>query len=372
MGHPGRGSTGPNALIEGIPLRTGDATHGGSTTPDDDPSVLAVPVGIGTPTAVGSLPHTDVDEAVRFVLASLPELPAAPTLPMRDGREGMLAQAAWGLAGVEVGADGSLAIDPTALDPEAPLGDAGLDGAPFATLRAFLAAVEGRTAPLKVQVTGPVTLALALVHAGVEPGLALRIAGPAVRARSRAVLDAVAATAPDAPLVAFLDEPGLVGGPPAELADPETLIDLVSSALAVWEPRATTGLHCCGPSDWKALLQTGPRILSAPVGAGFGPGAGALAAFLERDGWVAWGAVPTDRPLGESASHWWRLLSAQWCELVRAGCDPVRIRRQALVTPACGLALHHLPQVDRVLDLTRAVGLRIHDQLAGVRLSVGA
>ena len=42
------------------------------------------------------------------------------------------------------------------------------------------------------------------------------------------------------------------------------------------------------------------------------------------------------------------------------------------MTPACGLANHHVHQAERVLNLTRSVGLRIHDQLAGVRLSVGA
>jgi len=353
-------------------VRTGDASQGGTATASPAAASLPVPVEIGAPTAVGSLPHTDRDQAVAFVLDALPELPALPSLPALDPREGMVAQAAWGLAGVAVGADGTLAVDPAALDPEAPLGDAELSGPPFATWRAFLAAVAGRTTPLKLQLTGPVTLARALHRAGVEPGLAVRIAGPAVRARSRALHDAVRAVAPGAPLVAVLDEPGLVGGFPLDVADPETLIDLVSSALALWEPRAVTGIHCCGETDWKALLQTGPRILSAPVGAAFAPGAAALAAFLERDGWIAWGAVPTDRPLGDSASHWWRLLSAQWCELVRAGCDPVRIRCQALVTPACGLAGHRLPQAELVLELSRAVGLRIHDQLAGVRLSVGA
>lgn len=331
-----------------------------------------MPAGIGTPTGVGSLPHEDPTAAVDFVLRALPELPAAPSLTRRDPREAMLGQAAWGILGVDVRGDGTLAVDPARLDPEAPLGDPGLTGAPFTTLQTFLSAIAGRTAAVKVQATGPVTLARALVAAGTDPVLAVAVAGPAVRARAAALVHAVAVVAPEAPLVAVLDEPGLVGGPPEELGHPDAVVDLVSSALAVWEDRAVTGIHCCGPTDWKTLLQAGPRILSAPVGAALLPGAGALAAFLERDGWVAWGAVPTDRPLGDSASHWWRALAAQWCELVQAGCDPVRIRRQALVTPACGLALHHLPQAERVLDLSRAVGLRIHDQLAGVRLSVGA
>lgn len=345
----------------------GDATHGGRDAAWD-----RMPFGIGTATAIGSLPFTDADEAVAFVLDALPDLPAAPTLPGRDAREGMIAQAAWGIVGVEVRADGTIAVDRAALDPAAPLGDPDLADAPFVTLRTFLAAVSGRTEPVKLQVTGPATLAMALVRAGASADVARAVAGAAVRDRAAAVLAAARAAAPDATLVIFLDEPALVGGPPEVLGHPEDVIDLVSSALAVCEPSAITGVHVCGPSDWRTVLHAGPRILSVPVGADLGPGAGALAGFLDRGGWVAWGAVPTDRPLGDSASRCWRDLSAQWCALVQAGCDPVLIRRQALVTPACGLALHELATVDRVLDLTRTVGLRIHDQLAGVKLSVGA
>lgn len=348
----------------------GDATHGGRARSDIDADT--VPFALGTPTGVGSLPHRDADEAVAWVLEALPELPAAPSTPQLDPREGMIGQGAWGIPGVTVDVDGGLVVSPEALEPDAPLTSVGIEGPPFATLRAFVAAVEGRTGPIKVQLTGPATLAAALIDAGAPPSLALPIATNAVRTRASDLLDAVALSAPAAPVLAVIDEPSMVGGPPPSVGPLEAVIDAISTALAVLEPRAITGIHCCGSADWKALLQAGPQLLSAPVDADFGPGSAALAAFLERGGWIAWGAVPTDGPIGDSAAHCWRELSARWCGLVRAGCDPVRIRRQALVTPACGLARHDLAQVDRVAEITRGLGLRIHDQLAGVRLSVGA
>jgi hypothetical protein len=82
--------------------------------------------------------------------------------------------------------------------------------------------------------------------------------------------------------------------------------------------------------------------------------------------------VPTDGPLGEHNSRYWRQLSAQWCELVQNGCDPVLLRRQALVTPVCGLALHDETQADHVFTLIRELAEKIHDQVTGIRLSVGA
>ena len=79
---------------------------------------------LGAPTSVGSLPHTDREAAVSFVLERTPELPAAPTVPVLEPLEQMIPQAAWGIAGVYVADDGTISVaDPEALDPLAPLGD---------------------------------------------------------------------------------------------------------------------------------------------------------------------------------------------------------------------------------------------------------
>jgi methionine synthase II (cobalamin-independent) len=285
----------------------------------------------------------------------------------------MIAQAAWGIAGVTVLEDGSLMIDDAAIDPETPLVDSGISGEPFVGLRAFLEAVRGRTDPMKLQLTGPVTLGLALHGVGVPTDRAFSIAGAAVRARARALLDAAADAAPRARLVVFVDEPGLHHAmhPGFPLA-PEQTIDLVSGALAALEPHAITGLHCCARADWRALLQAGPQILSMPIDAGAVDHAGALGAFLDRGGWIAWGAVATDRPIGSSADRIWKSLSALWCELVQGGCDPIRLREQALITPACGLAMHGEGQAEQVLHLTTQVARRLETQTLGMRLTVGA
>jgi hypothetical protein len=328
---------------------------------------------LGLVTSIGSLPHRSADEAVRFVLEHQPALPAAPTIPTWQPAEGMLAQAGWGISGVTVRRNGSLDVDEAELDPAAPLADPGLQGAPYETLRVFLRAVAARKAPIKLQLTGPVTLGLALHDEGVVADQAFAVAAAAVRQRAAQLLAFARREAPGAPLVVFVDEPGLVAGlrPGFPLA-PDATIDLVSGALAALEPHAITGLHCCGPADWRTLLQAGPQVLSLPVDAGIEGAAGALATFLDRGGWIAWGAVPTDAPLGDGASRLWRRLSTLWCDLVQAGCDPVALRRQAMVTPVCGLALHGEAQAERILGLTREIGERLHDQVLGVRLSVGA
>ena len=330
-------------------------------------------LGHGLATSIGSLPHTDPRAAATFVLERHPRLPAAPSLPNRSGMERMIAQAAWGIPGVSVLADGSLEVDERLVDPVAPLASTGIDGEPFVGLRAFLAAVVGRQAPIKLQLTGPVTLGIALHSLGIPVNRAFSVAGAAVRARARSLVAAAQETAPMAPLVVFVDEPGLTAAmDPAFPLDPNRTIDLVSSALATLEHDAITGLHCCGPADWRVVLQAGPQILSMPVSSGAIDHAGAMGAFLERGGWIAWGAVPTTGPLGATPDRLWQQLSAEWCGPTHGGCDPVLLREQALGTPACGLATHGEEQADLVLSRTNQVARRLETQTHGMRLTVGA
>ncbi len=338
------------------------------------PDERAVTLPVGLATSIGSLPHVDPGEAVDFIMRSQARLPAAPTLPARSRREGMIAQAAHGVAGIVVNDDGSLTIDDAALDPEAPLTDPGFGSDAFVGLRAFVTAVEDRTGPIKISLTGPVTLGVALHAAGIDRQLAFDVASRAVGERARAMIQYVSQRVPDARIVAFLDEPAMGGAmDPAFPLLPLDAVDLVSGALAALEPLSITGLHCCGSADWRLLMQAGPQILSLPTDGGIESAAGALAAFMERGGWVAWGAVPTDRPIGTTVERLWRMLQLLWCTLVtEGGCDPIRLRTQTMITPSCGLWRHGVPQAQQVLQFTNRLAERLHDQAIGVRLTVGA
>ena len=323
---------------------------------------------------MGSLPHRDADEAAAFVLSHHPELPAAPQLPHRSPLEGMVAQVARGIDGVEVAADGTVAVAAAGLDPDAAVRTP-VDGASHGGLLAFLAAAAGRRTPVKVQLAGPVTLGLALEAAGADPDVAFRVAGAAVSTQARDLVALVSRRLPDAPLLVVLDEPGLVALPLGGIPlGADAVIDLLSGALAALEGAgATTGVHCCGPTDWRLVSQAGPTVLALPVEADvLLHDAGALAGHLERGGWVAWGAVPTHQPIGTDADRLWRHLTTLWCELVRGGCDPGLLRSQAVITPACGLAGHGISQAARCLELAAGLARRVADQSMAARLSMGA
>lgn len=328
----------------------------------------------GAVTSIGSLPHRDADSAAAFVVRHHPALPAAPQLPRRSPLESMVAQAARGIPGVSVTSAGTLVVDPDELDPAAPSRPT-FDSHSHAGLLAFLSHAAGRTDPVKLQLTGPITLGLALVDAGAAPEVAFPVAAAAVRAEGEALLALCRRRLPESPFLVFLDEPGLVrvqreGGLGI---DPEAAVDLLSSALAVLEEDAVTGVHCCGPTDWRLASAAGATVLALPVDLpSVLASASALNAHLERGGWVAWGVVPTNEPLGTDPDRLWRRLSGAWCELVQAGCDPVQLRSQAMVTPGCGLAGHGVSQAARAMRLATTVAARVTDQAVAARLSAGA
>jgi hypothetical protein len=326
----------------------------------------------GAASGIGSLPHTNAHAAARFVLDRLPDLPTIPSLPKRSPAESMLGQAVAGVPGVSLDHAGRLVVDLERFDPSTAI-VTDLDRDAFGGFRAFLEVAAGWQGPVTWHLTGPVTLGRAFVHAGVDTDLAFELAPHIVGRRQAALADAVGPVIPAGAQVVIFDEPGLSGLLQAGFPiDADTAIDLVSGALAAVDPESLAGVHCCGATDWPALLAAGPRVLSLPVRSDLASIAGSLAEFLDDGGWVAWGVVPTEGPVGIGVDRHWRELADLWCALVQGGCDAVRLRRQAIVTPACGLGLHEVGAVDHIFDLVDAVADRVHGQAVATRLSVGA
>ena len=335
--------------------------------------MVTVPLSVGLGTSIGTLPHVDPDHAARFVLARQPRLPAVPSLPNRSLLERRVPQAAWGVDGVSVMPDGSLSLDHRRLTPGSPVTDPQFGGEPFASLRAFVAALAGWEGPAKFQLTGPVTLGVALHAAGVEATAAFRLAASVVTDRARNLIAYIRDHVPGIQPVVFVDEPSLqaVADPDFPLGT-EAAVDLVSGVLATLEPHAVTGLRCGGRADWHLVLEAGPQILAVPASEDLASQAGALDRFLDRGGWVAWAAVTTEGPIGSGVDRLWRHLSGLWCQLVRTGVDPVRLRTQALITPIGGLGRHLVAQAAATLELVDQLAKRLYDQATGLRLSVGA
>jgi hypothetical protein len=305
---------------------------------------------------VGSLPHRDVDAAAEFSLDAFDVL-TLPSLPRRCPAEAPIAQALVGAPGVTLGQYGTVAIDVSRLDPTAAVHtDFASDR--FAGFRSCLdlAVRRGHAGPVKWQFVGPISVGVALRRGGAPPDVAFSMASRVVRSHLCALGERISTALPHAAQLVVIDEPFLDDLMAYDFPiAPDEAVDLLSSAMAAVETSATVGVHVCGDIDIATLMASGPKVLSLPARSSLLPYAGYLARFLDSGGAIAWGAVPTEGPIGGAAGRTAGRLAALWVQLVERGCDPVQLRRQSLISPQCGLGSHSTSVAERVCATARAV-----------------
>lgn len=251
-------------------------------------------------TGVGSLPFDDPAAAVRHAARAY-DVPFCPQLPALDGD--MVVE--W------LGGDPRRCGWSPGRDRQRP--------AAWDAFTALLAAEPPAHRLVKLQVTGPVTLAVALDRAAtglaeeIAQWLAVSVEAQVARLRTLGV---------DTVLV--VDEPGLAGQGRLGLGVWDRLRD---TGAAAW------GLHICGPVPWALVDAVDADVLSFDVTrTPLEPRARrALRRLLRRGGRVAWGALDPVEPgtSGDAAG----LVAAA---LHALGLEPAAVAAGSLLTPACG------------------------------------
>ena len=300
----------------------------------------------GTATAIGSLPHRDAHAAAALVLRCLPDMPAAPELPCRTPLEGVVAQWAGAVPGVVVHADGSLEIT-GAIDPLAPLGSR--VHAPTRTpgLLTFLEVAAAQPRPprwVKVQTVGPLTLGVALVDAGAHAELAFPLASRVARAWARALEELVALVASRHALVvcSSTSPRSCAGATPTGRSTARSR----STCSRPRSPRRTRSSACtCADAATCASRSTPvPTSCTSTSARSISTTRSRSSRFLDGDGWIAWGAIPTHRPgrraaaaAVEGAAR--RVVRADAPRLrSRCGCARRRSSRPRAASPATARA----------------------------------
>lgn len=337
----------------------------------------------GLATAVGPVPFTDPSAAADLALAGDFELLTVPSAGA--GLHSLLGQAVDGVEGLRAESTGMLAVDPDRLDlSRSTIRRAGTSGAAFETLHLFLdrarslTQVDRTIVGVRVPLTGPVTLTLAMRTAGVDLDAARDFAGRLVARRAVKLLSAVRQRLPGHVVVMCLNEPGLVGAAhPTFPLGPGEVLELLDPVVQALDGHPAAGqlligAHVPGHTDWETVIASGVSLISTPVSSALSGWAEPLAEFLGLGGRIAWGAVPVDQPLGSSEELLWRRLSAVWCELVAEGIDPLVLRTQSLVSPVDGLGHFGATQAELALRLVRSLSTRVGRQAVAARLSLGA
>jgi methionine synthase II (cobalamin-independent) len=299
----------------------------------------------GSATGIGSLPGTDIAEAIRTVLGELPDLPHLPELPGRGAGADMFGRGAGLLVELPV----ELAVSGWRMT-----------GRPGRELRRTLDLLDrdvdtlaeqadGYTGALKIQVTGPWTLAASveLPHGEkvlADHGATRDLVASLAEGVSRHVAD-VRRRVPGASVILQVDEPSL----PAVLSARVPTASGFATLRSVEVSRAEGALaqvigaagvpvvvHCCAPDVPLELIhRSGAAAVSADVTLGLSSARlDALGAVLDGGLGLWAGVVPSvDSVLSEPGASV-SAVRTLWRQL---GFAP-ELLAGVVVTPTCGLA----------------------------------
>jgi len=297
----------------------------------------------GPASGVGSLPGTDPAEAVRLVVGELPEFAHLPELPGRGAGADLIGRSAALLVDVAVDLTpaGWRLVPRTGIDQRRAVEFLARD------LDALHDVASAYTGPLKVQATGPWTLAAGLERsrgdrAVVDPG-ARRDLAQSLAEGLAAHVAAIGARVPGASLVVQLDEPSapavLQGGLPTasgfgKLAAVEASVVEQELAELIRRIDVPVVVHCCAPRVPMDLFRAaGAAGLSFDLG--LVQDLDAVGTAIEAGTHLLPGVVPgVDGPLPAPKATASRV-QAWWREL---GFDPDLLAAAVTLTPSCGLA----------------------------------
>ena len=305
------------------------------------------------PTAIGSMPHIDPEEACSLVMKYLPDIPAWPQLPNRSPKERMYIQFSEGFPGVvidgdkiriEPGEDFAIRLEQIQADCEE--GDASrysVSAKYAAGLHTFLA--KAKTAKVvKGQITGPITWGLTVTERG---GQAILYDETVVEAMAKflklkALWQENALRQLSSSTIIFIDEPYLVSLGSVFVPVPEEKVPVLLGEV-LRGIKGIKGLHCCGNTNWSVLLKIPIDILSFDAynyADSLSTYADEVKSFLARGGTIAWGIVPNDEEAlaKESLSSLYDRLGEAMASFTRDGISFKQIISQGLLTPSCGLA----------------------------------
>ncbi len=320
-----------------------------------------------SPTAIGSMPHTNPVEAYSIIMKYLPDIPAWPQLPKRSPMENMIIQFSEGFPGIVIKGD-KIHIEPAAnfeseleqiyIDCEqSNAHEYGISTEYAAGLYTFLSkAADSKI--VKGQVTGPITWGLAVTH---QDGLGIlyddtlaETTAKFLRLKALWQENILREISPN-PII-FVDEPYLVSLGSVFTPIPEEKVPVLLEEVFKGV-KGIKGLHCCGNTNWSVLLDTTIDILSFDAynyASSLSTHSDKVKSFLERGGSIAWGIVPNEEEAlaKESLPSLRDRLEEAMAPFTRDGVKFKQIIAQGLITPSCGLEILSPEVAKQALELT--------------------
>jgi methionine synthase II (cobalamin-independent) len=327
-------------------------------------------------TGIGSLPLLDAREACRLILGTF-DIPFWPQLPKVSFREHMIPQYSEGMPFARIDVEKETVwVERNSSDELERFYESWTEESRIAIsedyakgLHTFLSMGEGgRFDYVKGHVTGPLTFTLGLKE---SEGKAVyfdeelrEISLMLLKAKTRWQIDMLKQHADG--VIIFIDEPILsaLGSSSYLGVDSEEALRLLKEmTAAVHSAGAVAGIHCCGNADWPLVIRSGADIINFdaydyvdtialyPV---------EFTDFLESDGRLAWGIVPTSDAVRDETPETVRARFDKGMENLSRTIPQSLLLSGILLTPSCGTGSRTVDETLKVFQLL----MRLKEELA--------
>jgi hypothetical protein len=317
-------------------------------------------------TGIGSLPHTDPEEACRLVLATF-DIPFWPQLPKLSFRESMIPQFSEGVPSLKVDEkkeniwveknsnDLSKFYENYSEGWKLSISEGFAQG-----LDTFLKTIKGKHFKfLKGHVTGPLTFSLGLkdskgrlVYFDEElREIVLIILKAKIKWQAETLRNYADR------IIIFIDEPVLSSLGTSSyigVAPEEALRLLRETADAVKEAGGISGIHCCSKADWPLVINSGVDIISFDAydyieTISLYPAE--FTVFLKKGGCLAWGIVPTTESIREENADSINRRFHSDVEKLSGSIPKDLLLSQILLTPSCGTGSRSVKETEKVFGI---------------------
>jgi hypothetical protein len=325
-------------------------------------------------TAMAVMPHTDVDQALEMALSL--DVPFWPQLPNYSYYEDMYVQAAEHFPGIVLDVDRRtlrFSMDKFVDELEATLlqfDDPTLFDVSetySAVYHRFLSIDLADRPAIRGQLEGPISFGFNILDQDERPILFDDTVRPFMLDFMARRLNVQSARLKERNRNAFMfvDEPGLqfLFSAMAGYSDQKAKGDLDQFFAQVERPR---GIHLCGNPDWDFLLNLDLDVLSLDVYTNaeiFASYAASIGKFLDREGVIVWGIVPTgfEAFRGEDIPAMIQRLEKVWQILGSKGIDREQMLARSMLSPATCCLIN--PDKERTVERAFASVQRISEML---------
>lgn len=345
--------------------------------------------------AIGSLPHTDVDSAMKIVKDTCP-IPFWPQLAKFNKNEDMINQFLENFPGLVI--DNTLEkvyldnesdeffaqLESLFMDYEEIVSDFNsetlenykISSDYSSTVEPFLQLVKDLKPKFaKGQIVGPFTLATTLtdkenrcafydetLREVIVKTLSLKALW-----QIKQIKKANTATTP----IIFIDEPSIsqLGTSAFITISKEEVVGVIKEVSELIKANgALSAIHCCGKCDWTVPIDSNVDIINLD-GFFFAQNLSLFSAelkpFLENGGIIAWGVVPTldkdalgETNLGKMVAKFDEAIDY----LVKKGIDKEFLIEHSMVTPSCGAGSLTVELAEKAMNLTNELSLILKEK----------